>query len=118
MSKINLDLREIGERSSEVVNSLESLIEMIKKDERIREKTKEWIESIESDLHDAIAELIIEIVVRELKPDVDISKYGIESAGGIRKIIGVVMVKENESIKPVAIWTDYNRVWYSEIASN
>lgn len=76
--------------------------------------TKLYNESnyIEQLIYDAVDEL----VQSELKADPDVEKYeeqyGVDFGYGEERVIGVVMLKEGEAVKPVVIWTDYRELGY------
>jgi len=71
-----------------------------------------------SHVADEIYDIIDTIIVRELGLDTDIEKYeelyNIKFSYETEKQLGVVLLKENESAKPIVIYTDYSRVWYTE----
>jgi hypothetical protein len=76
------------------------------------------LQELQRELMEFIYDLIDAIIVRALDLDVDIDKYEkqyrIKFYEDGEHFIGVAMLKENDVVKPVVIWTDYEIVWYSE----
>jgi hypothetical protein len=72
------------------------------------------VEELRSTLQDAVDEMI----VSRLRLDTDIEKY--EGAFGVKfrcrpeRQLGVVLVRDGETVRPVVIWSDYVRVGYCE----
>ena len=69
---------------------------------------------LKSRVYDAIEELVIS----ELQLDTDIEKYerqyNVKFSYDVERQLGVVLLKENDTTKPVVIWTDYSTVDYYE----
>jgi Mg2+ and Co2+ transporter CorA len=76
------------------------------------------LDELQRELVDFIYDLVDAIIARELKLDVDIDKYekqyGIKFYEGDEHFVGVALVKENNEVKPVVVWTDYLTVGYTE----
>jgi argonaute-like protein implicated in RNA metabolism and viral defense len=76
------------------------------------------LQELQRELMEFIYDLIDAIIVRALDLDVDIDKYErqyrIKFYEDGEHFIGVALVKEGETLKPVVVWTDYEIVWYSE----
>jgi hypothetical protein len=51
-----------------------------------------------------------EMVIKYLGLDTDVEKYGVKLN---RRLLGVALMEEDDTIKPVAIWID-GEVWYNE----
>jgi glutamine synthetase adenylyltransferase len=70
------------------------------------------------ELEQAILDAIDESVVNELQLDTDIEKYeeqyNVKFRYESERQLGVVLLKENETVKPVVIWTDYKTIDYYE----
>ena len=70
------------------------------------------------DLEDALRDSIDELIIGELQLDTDIEKYekeyNVKFPYESERQLGVVILKENETVKPVVIWTDYEVVGYYE----
>jgi hypothetical protein len=54
-----------------------------------------------------------EIVVEYLGLDTNVEKYGVE-LNHTGRLLGVVLMEDDEVVKPVAIWTNNDEVWYSD----
>jgi len=84
----------------------------------VRDEILEKLCDAESQLRDAVYDAIDSAVVESLKLDVDIEKYereyGVKFSYYSERYLGVVMLKENETVKPVVVWTDYKVVDYYE----
>ena len=69
-------------------------------------------------LKHAIYDAIDELIINTLQLDTDIEKYerqyNVEFPYVSERHLGVVMLKENETVKPVVIWTTYREVDYYE----
>jgi hypothetical protein len=69
-------------------------------------------------VRDRVYDIIDEMIVNELDLDTDIEKYEEEYKVHFgyteERLLGVVMLKENDTVKPVVVWTDYREVGYYE----
>jgi len=87
-------------------------------DTEIASEIAETSHNLKIRVYDAIDELIVD----RLQLDTDIDKY--EKQYNVRfdyteeKLLGVVMLSENETVKPVVIWTDYKSIGYYEGKKN
>jgi hypothetical protein len=72
------------------------------------------MEELKNIIYDAVDEMII----NKLKLDTNVEKY--ENEFGVRftyeseRQLGVVLLQEGETVKPVVVCTDYKSLWYSE----
>jgi len=66
----------------------------------------------------AVKNAIDKIIINVLELDTDIEKYekqyNVEFPYETERLLGIVMLKEGEAVKPVVIWTDYRDVGYVE----
>jgi TolA-binding protein len=80
------------------------------------------VDELISELREAIHNAIEEMIINELQLDTDIEKYereyNVKFTYETERLLGVVMIKDNDTIKPVAIWTDYREIWYYEGEKN
>jgi len=71
-----------------------------------------------SHVADEIYDIIDTIIVRELSLDTDIEKYeeryNVKFRYESERQLGVALLKENETVKPIVIYTDYETISYSE----
>jgi hypothetical protein len=68
------------------------------------------------EFRDAIYDVIDELVVSELELDTDIEKYekqyNVAFSYDTERLLGVVMLKEDDTTRPVVVWTDYKSIGY------
>ena len=127
------DLEEILRVLNERVKHLAELLERAEKS--IREihyilyyKTKVDIKIVDElaeiglRLKNLIYDAIDELVISELRLDPDIEKYekqyNVKFPYVSEHHLGVVLLKENETVKPVVVWTTYREVDYYEGEKN
>ena len=71
-----------------------------------------------SHLADEIYDLIDEAIIKELGLDVDVDKYerqyGVKFTYETERQLGVALVKEDNEVRPVVVWTDYETIGYYE----
>ena len=76
------------------------------------------IDELIDELKNAVQDAIDELVINELQLDPDIEEYerqyNVKFDYDTERQLGVVMLKENETVKPVVIWTTYREVDYYE----
>jgi len=81
-------------------------------DIEIVDEIAELFRKLKSKVYDAIDK----IIVSKLQLDTDIEKYekqyNVKFNYETERQLGVVMLKENETVEPVVIWTDYSVVSY------
>jgi len=108
-------LAELLERAEKSIREIYYVLYYKSKvDIKIVDKVSEISHELKSSVYDAIDEMI----VTELQLDTDIEKYekqyNVKFPYVSERHLGVVMLKENDAVKPVVIWTDYFVVGYYE----
>jgi hypothetical protein len=72
------------------------------------------MEELKNTIYDAVDEMI----VNELRLDVDVEKYEkqyrVKFSHDSEHIVGVALLESGGKVKPVAICTDYKTLWYHE----
>jgi len=80
--------------------------------------TADKIHSVIKKLESIVYDAVDEIIVNELELDTDIEKYeeeyNVVFSYTEERLLGVVMLSENETVRPVVVWTDYETVDYYE----
>jgi hypothetical protein len=104
--KITYLMRSFNVAYTSLLETRYKLNEMPVSDDIVR-KLDELITELRDTVHDAIDELVAE----ELGVDVDVEKYSVKPSYETEHVIGVVLVKEGDELKPVIIYTDYKEVW-------
>jgi hypothetical protein len=70
------------------------------------------------ELKEYLKDVVDELVIKELKLDVDIDKYekqyNVKFRYETERQLGVALVKEDNEVKPVVVWTDYSTIGYTE----
>jgi hypothetical protein len=118
LRRLNEKLERITGKLREFEGALDEIFAMFVCEQAISMGTVwrmfKWRLSIENVVQDAVAELI----VKELQLDVATGKYeklyGVKFTHETERIVGVVLLKENETLKPAVIWTNYEIVGYYE----
>ena len=81
-------------------------------------KIVDEIEEIRRNLKNKVFDAIDEMIINKLQLDTDIEKYEkeykVEFPYVSERHLGVVMIKENETVKPAVVWTTYIEVDYYE----
>ena len=113
-SKLDSILGEFSEARRKLVETHYKLYKMWTVSADTADKVYSAIRELESAVYDAIDEMI----VNELELDTDIEKYereyNVVFSYTEERLLGVVMLKDNDTVKPVVIWTDYREVGYYE----
>jgi hypothetical protein len=65
------------------------------------------------DLETLVYDIVDTVITRELGLDVDLDKYNVKYE--TERVLGVVLVRDGDSITPVVICTDYKRIYYYEL---
>jgi hypothetical protein len=62
-----------------------------------------------------VFDAIDEMVINELQLDTNFERYSIKPQLDGKQWLGVALLRENNTVKPVVIWTDYENVGYYEV---
>jgi hypothetical protein len=72
----------------------------------------------ELNVKEIIEDAIDTLVEKTLYPDPDVEKYerqyNVDFGYGDERVYGVVLLRENDKVKPVVIWRDYSIINYYE----
>jgi hypothetical protein len=110
LRRLNEKLRHIAEKMREVSRLLDEVKRIIRGEVcwTIADKLYSAIDDLEAIVKNAIEDMAFhEIAFDDAEGPYDILEF-------YQKPLGVVMLKENDVVKPVVIWTNYEIVWYSE----
>jgi hypothetical protein len=118
LDEINRDLKEFNEIMKSLREAFREILNFMYYKTVISTETFSKICEKFDELEHSILDAIDESIVNKLQLDTDIEKY--ERAFNVKfyfddeRQLGVVMLKENGTTKPVVIWTDYQTVGYYE----
>jgi hypothetical protein len=118
LRELNRRVERVREPLVNAVRAISDIYDILYFELCIRDEILEKLRDAEMQLKDAVYDAIDELVTNELRLDPDIEKYekeyGVKFTYESERQLGVVILKENETVKPVVIWTDYREVWYYE----
>jgi len=114
LRELNEKVRRVYELWSEALRLLNKVVREIRGEVcwTITEKLYRAVNEIRDAVKDAIEDMAFHKIVFEDIEKFDINPY--DFLEFYEKPLGVVLLKENESAKPIVIYTDYSRVWYTE----
>jgi hypothetical protein len=122
--ELETKLRRLNEKLSTVFRKLELFRELVEIPSDLYYSllvdidTAEYIGRKICHLVDEIYDLIDAIIVRALNLDVDIDKYerqyNVKFTYETERQLGVALVKEDDKVRPVVVWTDYETIGYYE----
>jgi len=118
-------LRELNEKLEEIFNAMHSILSLLDdiysylyNKDLAKPRELDKIRVLKLELESTLEDIIDAVIVRELRLDTDIGmyekQYGVRFTYEAERQLGVALVRENNTIKPVVIWTDYDEVWYIE----
>jgi len=118
LRELSEDLRELREALENLRGAFADVLNFIYYKTIVSTETFVKISEKFDELKQAILDAIDETVVNELGLDVDVDKYekqyNVKFTYETERLLGVALLKDNESVKPAVIWTDYDEVWYYE----
>jgi hypothetical protein len=122
MRELNNDMRELRETLESIRNAFADIVEFLYYKTIVSTETFVNVSEKFKELEQSILDAVDESIINELELDTDIDKYereyGVKFSYETEKLLGVVMLKENETVRPVVIWTDYKMVDYYEGEKN
>jgi hypothetical protein len=65
------------------------------------------------DLETLVYDIVDTVITRELGLDVDLDKYNVKYE--TERVLGVVLVRDGDSTKPIVIYTNYKKIDYYEL---
>jgi predicted Zn-dependent protease len=118
-------LEELNEKLEPVLNAMHSILSLLddiysylyqKNIATLEELDK--LRNAQQNLKSLIEDTVDAIVVRELRLDVDIEKYekryNVSFPYETERQLGVALVKDKDTVKPVVVYTDYDEIGYYE----
>jgi predicted nuclease with TOPRIM domain len=122
LDEINSDLKEFKEIMENLRGAFRDVLNFMYYKTVISTETFSKICEKFDSLKHLIFDAIDEWLVNKLQVDTDIEKY--ERAFNVsyycdgERQLGVVLLRENDVVKPVVVWTDYKEVGYIEGEKN
>ena len=118
LRELNRKIERVREPLVNAVRAISDIHDILYFELCVRDEILEKLRDAEMQLKDAVYDAIDEMIVNELQLDVDIDKYekqyNVKFSYDAERQLGVALLKENDTVKPVVIWTDYREVWYYE----
>jgi hypothetical protein len=116
LRKINNKLREIREHYDKAIESINKMLSIFQHYVSYIEYGK--LVDAKEDLEEAFMDAIDKLVYYEIPYDADVEKFekvfNVKFTYETERLLGVILVEDKGTVRPVAIWTDYNEVGYIE----
>jgi hypothetical protein len=118
ISKLSREVEHISDLWLAARMPLDRILTLLYKKTSISDASSQKVDELISELRSAIHDAIDELIIKELGLDTDIDKYEeqyhVKFTYETERLLGVVMLKEDETVKPVVVWTDYKSIGYYE----
>ena len=115
---LNVRVKRLAELLERAVKAVDEIYHVLYYKTNVDIKIVDEISEISIRLKSRVYDAIDELIVSELRLDTDIEKYEreykVEFPYVSERQLGVALLKENETVKPVVVWTDYSTVDYYE----
>jgi hypothetical protein len=116
IKRLKKEITELNTLWSNTRKLLDTIYVLLCKKMGINANSVQKINELIYEFRDAIYDVIDELVVSELELDTDIEKYekqyNVAFSYDTERLLGVVMLKEDDTTRPVVVWTDYKSIGY------
>jgi FtsZ-binding cell division protein ZapB len=118
LKQLSERVKHIGELLEKAKSTLDEIYYVVFKELSTNLVVAHNIIEVGDEVEKAVRDAVDEIIIQRLQLDIDIEKYekryNVSFPYETERQLGVALIRENSTVKPVVIWTNYKEIGYYE----